>query len=238
MTGPASRAPGGAGAVCAVALAAGEGARLRPLTLAVPKALCPVGGVPLLDLTLARLADLGLAGPGSVAVNACHLADQIAAHLAGRAHLSREEPPALGTSGGVANLRGWIAGRAVLVCNADAYLAPEDPGAPGPGGGYGGLLAGWDGQTVRMLVTPALPGQEGEFGRERQWRFAGASLLPWRLVRDLPVRPGELVTTVWRPAEARGELEFVPHRGVFIDCGTPADYQTANLHAETAGRQH
>lgn len=236
MTGPASPAP--IGAVCAVALAAGAGTRLRPLTLTVPKALCPVAGVPLLDLTLARLADLGLTGPGSVAVNACHLADQVAAHVAGRAHLSREEPPALGTSGGVANLRGWIAGRATLVCNADAYLAPESPDAPGPGGVYGGLLAGWGGQTVRMLVTPAPPAQEGEFGQERQWRFAGASLLPWRLVRDLSARPSELVATVWRPAEARGELELVPHRGVFIDCGTPADYQTANLHAETAGRLH
>ena len=37
----------GPAGLCAVALAAGEGLRLRPLTAMVPKALCPVGNVPL-----------------------------------------------------------------------------------------------------------------------------------------------------------------------------------------------
>jgi hypothetical protein len=39
-----------------VALAAGLGTRLRPLTYLRPKALCPVGGVPLVDLALDRLS--------------------------------------------------------------------------------------------------------------------------------------------------------------------------------------
>ena len=39
-----------------VVLAAGLGTRLRPLTHLRPKALCPVGGVPLLDLALERCA--------------------------------------------------------------------------------------------------------------------------------------------------------------------------------------
>ncbi len=50
-----------------VVLAAGAGTRLRPLTALRPKALCPVGTVPLLDLALARLAPLtgcGESGPG------------------------------------------------------------------------------------------------------------------------------------------------------------------------------
>lgn len=224
--------------LCGVALAAGEGTRLRPMTLTMPKALCPVAGTPLLELTLARLADLGLAGPDAVAVNACYLAEQIVTYVNGRAHLSVEPPPALGTSGGVANLRDWIAGRAALVCNADAYLAPERPGDQPPGGLLAGMLAGWDGETVRMLVVPTPPGGEGEFGERRQWRFAGASLLPWRVIRELRPHPSELVTTVWRPAEASGALEHVPHQGVFIDCGTPADYRAANLHAEAARQLH
>ena len=36
-------------ALATAILAAGEGRRLRPLTTLVPKALCPVGNVPLLD---------------------------------------------------------------------------------------------------------------------------------------------------------------------------------------------
>ena len=75
--------------VCGIILAAGEGRRLRPLTELLPKALCPVGNVPLLDRALARLAGLGLTTPGTVAVNAAYLAGQVVAHVGDRAHLVR-----------------------------------------------------------------------------------------------------------------------------------------------------
>jgi NDP-sugar pyrophosphorylase family protein len=211
--------------VCAVVLAAGEGRRLRPLTGTVPKALCPVGNVPLLDLALHRLTQLDLAGPEQVAVNACHLADQVVAAVGGRAHLSVEPGPhPLGTSAGVAGLRDWIAGRGVLVVNADAYLAGGDPTA---------LVDGWDGTGTRLLGVPTTPADPYRFGR---YRFAGSSLLPWPRVRGLSAPapgtgPVELVKTVWRPAEAAGELTVIEHRGTYLDTGTPADYLAANLHA-------
>lgn len=41
-------------------MAGGLGTRLRPLTEAVPKPMLPVGGRPLLEITIARLRDLGL----------------------------------------------------------------------------------------------------------------------------------------------------------------------------------
>src|SRR4051812_5210958 len=112
---------------CAIVLAAGEGQRLRPLTLSTPKALCPVGNVPLLNRALAWLAARGFAGPDRVAVNACYLGDQVVAAVGGRAHVSVEVGKPLGTGGGVVNLRDWIDGRGVLVVNADAYLAGGDP---------------------------------------------------------------------------------------------------------------
>ncbi|MEW1587257.1 sugar phosphate nucleotidyltransferase [Micromonospora vinacea] len=216
--------------LCAVVLAAGEGTRLRPLTERVPKALCPVGNVPLLDRALARLAGLGLAGPDRVAVNACYLGEQVVAHVGDRAHLSVEPGDPLGTAGGVANLRDWIDGRPVLVGNADAYLA--DPAAP-PGPDLAPLLDGWNGQTVRLLGQPAAdPAAPGTFAGHC---FTGFSLLPWRLVRDLPVVFSDLVRAVWRPAEAAGALEVVPYPGTFFDTGTPADYLAANLHAAAGG---
>ncbi|MEU1748836.1 NDP-sugar synthase [Micromonospora arida] len=216
--------------LCAVVLAAGEGTRLRPLTERVPKALCPVGNVPLLDRALARLAGLGLTGPDRVAVNACYLGEQVVAHVGDRAHLSVEPGDPLGTAGGVANLRDWIDGRPVLVGNADAYLA--DPAAP-PGPDVAALLDGWDGHTVRLLGQPAAdPAAPGTFAGHC---FTGFSLLPWRLVRDLPVVFSDLVRAVWRPAEAAGALAVVPYPGTFFDTGTPADYLAANLHAAAGG---
>jgi N-acetyl-alpha-D-muramate 1-phosphate uridylyltransferase len=211
--------------VCGVVLAAGEGQRLRPLTASLPKALCPVGNVALLDRALARLAGLGLIGPDRVAVNAAYLADQVVRHTGERAHLSVEPDGPLGTSGGIGRLGDWIDGRGVLVGNADAYLA--DP-AREPGKDIAALLDGWSGETVRMLTRPVPAGATGGFSGRR---FAGFSLLPWRYVRDLGAEPSDLVRTVWRPAEAAGELELIGYDGVYIDTGTPADYLAANLHA-------
>lgn len=205
--------------LCAVLLAAGLGTRLRPLTELVPKALCPVGNRPILDRNLQLVADLGLQGPAAVAVNASWLGQHLTDHVAGRAYVSREPPVPLGTAGGVANLREWIADRAVLAGNADAYLA---------GGGLDPLLAGWDGETVRLLGVSAEAGMVDTFG---QYVFAGFSLLPGRWVRRLPVAREELVHAVWRPAEAAGELEVIPFSGHFRDTGTVHDYLAANRHA-------
>lgn len=196
-----------------IVLAAGAGTRLRPLTQLRPKALCPIDNVPLVDRAL---ASLGRAGVNDIAVNAHHLAEQMAAHLDGRAHLSIESPVALGTAGAVGALRTWLDNRDALICNSDSYLD----------GDLDILIKGWTGEHPRLMVIrdPA----RGDFG---PWRFAGASLLPWSYAKDLPTQPTGLYEAVWRAAGARGELEFVEHAGAFIDCGTPSDYLAANLHA-------
>ncbi|GAA2391267.1 hypothetical protein Cme02nite_13750 [Catellatospora methionotrophica] len=210
------RAPDG---VCAVVLAAGLGTRLRPLTMLRPKALVPVGNVTLLDRTLARLAEVGLTGADRVAVNTHWLAGQIDEHVDGRARLSFEPEP-LGTAGALGNLRGWIGGRAVLVLNADAYVAADAPDD------LAALLAGWDGDRVRMHGVKA--GLPDPF---HGYNFAGASLLPAADVAALADQPRELARTTWRPAEQAGRLDVVPLPGLYLDCGTPADYLAANLHA-------
>ncbi len=204
--------------ICAVVLAAGEGRRLRPLTRDTPKALCPVGNVPLLDRALAAVASLGFVGPDVVAVNAWYRPDQIIRAVGSRAHMSLEtgdEP--LGSGGGVGALNDWIAGRRVLVGNADAYL---------DGGDLTPLLDEWAGDHVRILGVPA-GRHRAEFG---PYRFAGFSLLPAERVAALPAEPGDLVRAVWRPAEAADELRVVDYGGTYIDSGTAADYLAANLH--------
>jgi NDP-sugar pyrophosphorylase family protein len=204
--------------ICAVVLAAGEGRRLRPLTEHLPKALCPVGNVALLDRALERVEKLGL----DTAVNACYLGPMVAEHVGDRAHLSIEPGEPLGTAGGVGLLRDWIAGRGVLAVNADSYLAAE---GLAPGDDIAALLSGWDGHTLRLL---GVPGPPDEFGRHR---FAGCSLLPWDLVAGLEPEPADLVRAAWRPAERQGRLQVVEYPGVYLDTGTPAHYLEANLHA-------
>lgn len=211
----------------ALILSAGEGTRLRPLTDHLPKALAPVGNVALLDRALRRLADNGFEGPDRVAVNVCHLADQIARHVNDRAHLSYETA-ALGTSGAVSHLRGWIGGAGLLVGNADAYLSPRVPGGPD----LAPLLHGWDGTTVRVLVVPA-EDRPVEFGDSL--RFAGFSLVPADIIAGLPTGRSHLVLTAWRPAERAGRLETITYDGTYLDTGTPADYLAANLHAARSG---
>jgi NDP-sugar pyrophosphorylase family protein len=215
--GPAGREPAGTGPagtpLAGIVLAAGEGRRLRPLTDLRPKPLCPIGTGTGLEDALARLGAAGLAGPDRVAVNAHHLADQLAAAVGARAHLSVEQPEALGTAGAIGALRGWVDGRAVVVANADAYLAGDDP--------LGRLLDGWTGERPRLLTVrdPA----RGDFG---DLRFAGISLLPAAIAARLEPVPTGLYEVVWRDTE----VELVEFDGTFVDCGTPREYRAANLH--------
>src|SRR4051794_5045674 len=152
-----------ADSVAGVALGAGAGVRLRPLTLLRPKVLCPVGDRPLIDHAVARFEGATTA----VAVNVHHGRDQLEAHLTGRVHISIEEPEALGTAGALAALRDWIDGRPVIAVNGDTW-------SPAP---VASLLDGWDGEQCRVLLpagatfVPGVP-------------IAGA-LVPWTIVRDL-----------------------------------------------------
>jgi NDP-sugar pyrophosphorylase family protein len=199
-----------AGELVAVVLAAGEGRRLRPLTLLRPKPLCPVGGVPLLDLALDRVRGVTRAR----AVNVHHGRPQIEAHLAVHhpdIHVSVEERLALGTAGALGQLRDWIAGRGVLVVNGDTFSDAD----------LASFVGGWDGERVRLLVAG-----EPVFNPRM---VVAASLLPWAEVVELPARPAGLYERCWAPAARAGRVEVIGTAGRVIDCGTPDDYLRANL---------
>ena len=195
-----------------VVLAAGAGTRLRPLTHARPKPLCPVGDRPLVDHAIDRLA----AVTPVVAVNVHHGREQLHAHLHGRVHVSVEEARALGTAGALGALREWIDGRPVVVVNGDTWTD-----AP-----LSALLEGWDGERMRLLVAGS-----GHRGRPR---LAGA-LLPWVQVADLAPEPSGLWEARWAEADRAGELDWLERPARFADCGTPGSYLAANL-AVSGGR--
>ena len=58
----------------ALIFAAGLGTRLKPLTDMMPKALVPVGGIPLLERVILRLKE---AGYRHIVINVHHFAEQI-----------------------------------------------------------------------------------------------------------------------------------------------------------------
>lgn len=224
--------PAGAAGLAGVVLAAGLGTRLRPLTDLRPKALVPVGGVPLLDGALARLAPTAGTGPGAVAVNAHHHADQLVAAVGGRARVAVEQPEALGTAGALGALREWVDDRPVLVTNADAWM-PRGPAA------LAELVRGWDGERCRLLCAPAASGR-GDFttASGAPVTYAGSCLLPAALVARLPATPAGLYEVLWRDQDAAGRLDLLVAGGgagggatrpVAVDCGTPRDYLRANL---------
>jgi NDP-sugar pyrophosphorylase family protein len=194
--------------IAAVVLAAGLGTRLRPLTDLLPKPLCPVGNVALVDAALERAR----AVTNDVAVNVHAGRAQMERHLAGRARLSVEERAPLGTAGALGNLRDWIDGRDVLVVNADAWH--EQPLRP--------LLDGWDGARPRLLCVR--DDTRADFG---DLRYTGAALLPWRVVERLRPEFSGLYEEVF----AREPLDFVVADAPFFDCGTHAEYHAANMQA-------
>ncbi len=100
----------------AMILAAGEGTRLRPLTLETPKPLLTINGTPLIEHTLNWLKSHGIK---EVAINLYHLGEQIKDYLddgswMGMKIIYSEEETLLGTSGGVKKVEAFFDGSFVV----------------------------------------------------------------------------------------------------------------------------
>jgi len=110
----------------AILLAAGFGARLRPLTNKTPKCLVPIHGKPLLDIWLEQLTSAGIS---SFLVNTHHLSEQVEAYVRLSPYMDRVtltyERELLGTAGAlIANLD-FYAGQDGLLLHADNYSLPD-----------------------------------------------------------------------------------------------------------------
>src|ERR1700736_5111787 len=105
----------------AMVLAAGFGERMRPLTHRLPKPLIRVGGKPLIDHVLDRLAR---AKVETAVVNVHHCADVLERHLAGRQAprvlISDERADLLGTGGGVVKALPLLLPGPFFLANSDS----------------------------------------------------------------------------------------------------------------------
>lgn len=108
----------------AMILAAGRGERLRPLTGEIPKAMCLVKGIPLIEHHVINLANAGFK---RLIINHAYLGDQIRSHLGNGSRwavdicYSPEPPGGLETGGGIVNALPLLGKEPFLTVNADIY---------------------------------------------------------------------------------------------------------------------
>lgn len=205
--------------------AAGFGTRMRPLTDRMPKALIPLQGVPMLDRAIGLVREAGI---GRIVVNAHHLADQIADHLAGSGvAVSQEAPDILDTGGGLKAALPLLAGDAVVVLNPDSlYLGPN------PVNLLADTWAGTDADALLMVVPLAdaigrvgtgdfSVGPDGLITRGADFVYTGAQILRTGPIAAWPDRVFGL-NPVWDTLIARGRARAVTYSGRWCDLGTPS----------------
>ena len=215
-------------------LAAGLGTRMRAFNGQIPKPLVQVGGKPLIDYVLDRLAEQGVE---RAVVNVHHLADQIERHLAGRTRpqivISDERAELLGTAGGVVKALPQLGEAPFFHVNSDTiWIDGVKPN-------LGRLAAAFE--TSRMdallLVAPTATsigytgrgdfsmGPDGVLTRrgEREvvpFVFAGAAILTPAFFAGCSAGPSSMTPLFDRAAEA-GRLCGLRLEGVWMHVGTP-----------------
>jgi len=218
----------------AMVLSAGLGTRMRPLTDKMPKPLVEVGGKPLIDHVLDRLAE---ASVERAVVNVHHFAEQLERHLAARKKprivISDERGLLLGTGGAVVKALPGLGPAPFFHMNSDtiwidgvkpnlARLADTfDPAAmdallllaPTTGSigyaGRGDFAFAADGRLTRRGERQVAP-----------FVYAGAAILAPALFKDAP--QGEFpLTDLFDRAAEQGRLHGLRLEGLWMHVGTP-----------------
>lgn len=220
----------------AMVLAAGLGKRMRPLTAARPKPLIAVAGKPLIDHTLDRLAEAGVA---RAVVNVHYLADALEAHLAMRktpaVAISDERALLLETGGGMVKALG-----AGLLPDPFFALNSDCLWLDGPRDCLRELSLAWDAERMdALLLLVRHTGARnydgaGDFrldplgrvsrrlpGRVAPFIYTGIQLVGHRLLRDAPEGPFS-TNMLWDRAIAEGRLYGCVHTGEWFEVGEPS----------------
>ena len=218
----------------AMVLAAGLGTRMRPHNGHVPKPLVTVGGKSLIDHSLDRLADAGVA---RAVVNVHYLADALETHLAHRTRphivISDERGMLLGTGGGIVKALPLLGNAPFFLVNSDTlWLDGVKPN-------FARLAEDFDpAQMDALLLVASAAGSvgyegRGDFAMESDGRlrrrveneivpfvYAGAAILAPSLFADAPAGAFPL-TELFDRAAANGRLFGLRLEGVWMHVGTP-----------------
>jgi N-acetyl-alpha-D-muramate 1-phosphate uridylyltransferase len=218
----------------AMVLAAGLGTRMRPHNGHLPKPLVEVGGKALIDYSLDRLAEAGVA---RAVVNVHHLADALVQHLAARKHpqivISDEREALFGTGGGIAKALPQLGDEPFFLVNSDTlWLDGVRPN-------FVRLAETFDLALMdALLLLAPTAGSIGYSGRgdfamlpEGRLRrrpesqvvpfvYAGAAILAPDLFADAPAGSFSL-TRLFDAATEKGRLFGLRLEGVWMHVGTP-----------------
>ena len=219
----------------AMVLAAGRGERMRPLTERIPKPLVAVGGKPLIDHVLDRLA---AAGVERAVVNVHHLPDLIERHLADRKEprivISDERAQLLDTGGGVVKALGELGREPFFLVNSDTlWMDGVQPN-------LARLAAAFEPDRMDALLLLASASNStgysgrGDFSMDPDGRlqrrgerdvvpfvYAGVALFRPELFAGTPAGAFSLTRLFDRAAEA-GRLHGLRLEGLWMHVGTPA----------------
>jgi MurNAc alpha-1-phosphate uridylyltransferase len=231
-------------------LAAGQGERMRPLTLHMPKPLVPLAGRPLLDHVLDRLAASGVK---TAIVNVHYLPEQLEAHLAARQGkqpeilVSDERGVLLDTGGGAKKALALLGHGPFFIHNADSVWSEGATPA------LARMLRLWDPAAMDclLLLAPVTTSigyhAKGDFSMSPDGRltrrknrvpvpfaFAGVSLCDERLFNDAPEGAFSL-NLLWDRALATGRLYGMRLDGRWMHVGTPEALALAEASFEREG---
>ncbi len=217
----------------AMVMAAGMGKRMRPLTASQPKPLVRVAGKPLIDHTLDRLKDAGVA---KAVVNVHYLADALEAHLSERRSpeviISDEREALLETGGGMVKAQEHLPDPFFCLNSDNIWLE-------GPRSAFHDLSARWNPEVMDALLLLVPHGSarnfqgKGDFhmdamgkvtrrrsGRIAPFIYTGIQLVSHRLLRDAP--EGKFSTNIfWSRAIEEGRLYGSAFTGQWFEVGTP-----------------
>jgi NDP-sugar pyrophosphorylase family protein len=220
-------------AMQAVVLAGGLATRMRPQTLAIPKAMLEVAGRPFVDWQLERLAQCGLR---DVVMCIAYLGEQIRAYVGDgtrygmRVSWSEDGGQLLGTAGALRAALQYLA-PTFLVTYGDSYL-PFDYAEPlrvlGTHGDCDGVMAvykndgKWDASNV---VTDGVWVLRYEKGNQADGAFDhidyGATALRRGVIEALPDGQPHGLDTLSRELAATKRLRACVARERFFEIGSP-----------------
>ncbi len=217
----------------AMVLAAGLGARMRPLTATRPKPLIEIHGKPLIEFGFERLRAAGIK---KAVVNVHYLPEQIEAwakrQITPLVEISSERGELLDTGGGVAHALPLLGPDPFFVINSDSFwIEGAEPALQR-------LRKCWNGKIMDclLLLCPRerAVGYEGrgdfvlsEDGRARRPTadedaliYIGAYLVHPRLFTGAPTGKFSM-NLLWDRAIAKGRLFGISHAGRWFHVGTP-----------------